>query len=126
MSNKSQLHYNSYRVDKSGRITVDKNSTFSDVRKGSSGDYSYYEEEEDDSWVDIGTDYSDDDDDDHNPKEKGKPSVMLHGYTYTYEDREPRKGEKGPCCRPTKHGCHQDKKSRTVCKTKQGSTKCAD
>ena len=41
------------------------------------GDYSYYEEEEDDSWVDIGTDYSDDDDDDEKGVRVAKLSTFV-------------------------------------------------
>jgi len=33
MSEKSKLQFNTYRVEKTGKIKVDKNSTFSDVRK---------------------------------------------------------------------------------------------
>jgi len=121
MSGKSKLQYNTYRVDNSGQITVDKNTTFSDVRK-EGGDYSYYGEieSEDDGWEDIGTDYSDD------GPNQGKASVMLHGYTYTYMHRKPRKGQKGPCCRPTKQKCRRDNNLRNVCKTKSGRTKCGE
>ena len=55
---------------------------------------------------------------------------MLHGYTYSYMHRTPRKGQKGPCCRPTKQKCAQDDTSiggiagRNVCKTSSGRTKC--
>jgi len=121
MSGKSKLQYNSYRVDNAGKITVDKNSTFSDVRK-EAGDYSYYGEieKEDEGWEEVGNDYSDDDE----GGGKGKASVMIDGYTYSYVDREPKKGQKGPCCRPTKQQCHQDNKLRNICKTKSGKTKC--
>ena len=54
----------------------------------------------------------------------GKASVMLHGYTYTYVSRKPKKGQTGPCCRPTKQKCRKDKKSRNICKTTSGRTKC--
>jgi len=122
MSGKSKLQYNTYRVDNTGKITVDKNSSFSDVRK-EIGDYSYYgenEKEDNEGWEDIGTDYSDDGD------KQGKASVMLHGYTYTYMHRTPKKGQKGPCCRPTKQKCRRDNNLRNVCKTKSGRTKCGD
>ena len=56
----------------------------------------------------------------------GKASVMLHGYTYTYMHRKPRKGQKGPCCRPTKQKCRRDNNLRNVCKTKSGRTKCGE
>ena len=50
--------------------------------------------------------------------------MLLDDFTYSYVDREPKKGQKGPCCRPTKQKCHQDNKLRNICKTKSGKTKC--
>ena len=56
----------------------------------------------------------------------GKATVLLHGYTYSYAHRKPRKGQKGPCCRPTKQKCKRDNKLRNICKTRSGRTKCGE
>ena len=56
----------------------------------------------------------------------GKASVLLLGYTYSYIEKPPRQGQKGPCCRPTKQKCRQGDKLRSICKKRVGRTKCGE
>merc|ERR1712192_4457 len=111
MSKKSKLKFNTYRVEKTGKIKVDKNSTFSDVRKNKDG-----EDYEDYGWKTIGSDYSDD------KKIKGIARVLINGFTYSYINKKSKNGEK--CCRPVKSKCQPDettiKTGKIVCKITRG------
>jgi hypothetical protein len=105
-------------VDKNGSISVEKNTTFSDITKPKSDDYSDLP-----AFNEPGNDYSDDEDD--------KPhiaSVFLKGYTYTYALTKRRDGDgaNGRCCRPSKLKCKKDKKRKgeEICKRKEGKAKC--
>ena len=60
----------------------------------------------------------------------GKLTILHNGYTYSYEDRTPnaKKGQKGPCCRPTRMQCTKSVDSSGIevnkCRKKTGSTRC--
>merc|ERR1711974_53778 len=109
MSKKSKLRFNTYRVEKAGKIKVDENSTFSDVRKNKEN-----EDSKDYKWTNIGSDYSGD--------KSGIPSVLVNGYTYSYVHKESKNGEK--CCRPIKSKCDVNKKLGNTCKISRGEVKC--
>jgi len=149
MSEKSNLKYNTYRVDPAGNIKVDKNSTFSDELVEAEEvevDLEVVEEDHDASVGEEkdasvgeenvatvgeenagnGTDYSHDIDKELQAasESQGKLSVLLHGQIYSYMYKTPRRGQKGPCCRLTRQKCYEDKWKRKICDTKWGRTRC--
>merc|ERR1712108_41204 len=112
MSKKSKLRFNTYRVEKAGKIKVDDNITFSDVREiKENGDY------QDNELTNMWSDYSGEKDDD------GFPIVLLkNGYTYSYVPKESINGEE--CCRPVKSKCRMKENWGNICKISRGQIRC--
>jgi len=110
MSKKSKLSFNTYRLEKAGKIKVDNRSTFSDVREiKENQDYEDY------GWTTLGSDYTGD-------KGNGTASVLANGYTYSYLNTESEKGER--CCRPIKSKCIVNDNFGNTCKITKGRNRC--